>query len=80
MVENDDSRMCEMNLSLFFIVCVSITYSGRNIWSKSETRVFEIVFSGVVPPLFLERWTGFDAYTVCGTGSGRSKFGDNEAS
>ena len=42
----------------FFLIY--LVHSDRNIWSRNEAKVFGMIFSGVVPPLFLERWTGFD--------------------
>ena len=39
----------------FAIRQLLLSYLSRNLLSRSEARVFEIVLSGVVPSLFLER-------------------------
>ena len=65
MVGSDDSRVCEMDLSLFLIVCVSITTQAETSGAGAR-REYSGVLSGVVPPLFLERWAGFHTWNRVG--------------
>ena len=53
-MNKSDTSRSEMDLSLFFYVLRIITQAETTM-SRSETRVFGIILSGVAPPLFLER-------------------------